>query len=95
MSDAPVLIVEVLSPSSTGTDLTAKLAEYTSLPSLQAYIVASQDEPIVWVWQRDAATGAFPDKPQEVSGREAAIGVAALELSLPMADLYRGIKTGT
>ncbi len=93
--EAPVLIAEILSPSSTGADLTIKLAEYTSLPSLQAYIVASQDEPIVWLWQRDAASRAFPAKPQEIAGREAAITVAGLGLSLPMAELYRGIKTSS
>lgn len=94
-TDKPVLIAEILSPSSVGTDMTAKLAEYTSLPSLLAYAVASQDEPIVWIWQRDEATGAFPDKPHEVAGRETAIAIPALALSLPMADLYRGIKTGS
>lgn len=94
VSEAPIVIVEVLSPSSVGTDMTEKLAEYTSLASLQAYIVASQDEAIVWLWQRDAVSAAFPAKPQEIAGREAAIGVAALNLSLPMAELYRGITTG-
>lgn len=57
LSEAPILIAEILSASSTGMDLTIKLA---SLPSLHAYIVASQDEAIVWVWQRDGASGAFP-----------------------------------
>src|SRR6478672_7404835 len=42
--------VEVLSPSSAGMDFTEKVAEYTSLSSLEAYIVASQDEAICWVW---------------------------------------------
>lgn len=95
VSEAPVLIAEILSASSTGVDLTIKLAEYTSLPSLQAYIVASQDDAIVWVWQRDAVSGAFPAKPHEIAGREASISLTALELSLPMDELYRGIKTGT
>lgn len=93
-TDRPVVIVEILSPSSVGTDMTEKLAEYTSLPSLQSYIVASQDEAIVWVWQRNAASGAFPSKPQEIAGREASIVITALDLALPMAELYRGIKTG-
>lgn len=94
VSEAPVLIVEVLSPSSAVTEMTAKLAEYTSLPSLLAYIVASQDEPIVWVWLRDETSLALPVKPSEVAVREAVIDIAALALALPMAELYRGIKTG-
>lgn len=89
----PAILVEVLSPSTSGTDFIEKLQEYCTFGTLQAYIVASQDEAIVWVWQRDAASGAFPAKPQEIAGRKAAVELTALGLSLPMAELYRGIKT--
>jgi len=42
-SDLPVLIIEVLSPSSGAGDFVEKLAEYQTIPSIEAYIVASQD----------------------------------------------------
>ena len=87
----PVVLVEVLSPSSIGTDMTVKVAEYTSLASLEAYIVASQDQPILWVWQRNSETREFPAKPEQIDGREQTLGIAALGLSLPHAELYRGI----
>ena len=87
----PIILVEVLSPSSVGRDLNVKLAEYTSLASLEAYIVASQDEPIVWVWQRDAVTRTFPAKPLEIGGRDGAIEISALKLSLPLAELLRAV----
>jgi Uma2 family endonuclease len=90
-TDKPVLLVEVLSPSSVATDMTVKLAEYTQLQSLEAYIVASQDEPIVWMWQRDAQSKCFPSKPQEFSGRDDVINVSGLSISLPLSELYRGI----
>lgn len=90
-TDSPVLIVEVLSPSSAGRDLVEKLAEYTSLPSLEAYIVASQDQPIVRVWQRDAATRAFPALPVEVAGPDGSITIEALGVTLPLGEVYRGI----
>lgn len=89
-----VLLVEVLSPSSASRDLNLKLAEYTSLPSLQCYVVASQDEAIVWVWQRQPETGAFPAQPEEIAGPEAAIAIPARSLSLPLADIYRGTLPG-
>jgi Uma2 family endonuclease len=89
-TNRPVILVEVLSPSSAGTDFTEKLAEYTSLPSLEAYIVASQDEPICWLWQR-GADGAFPRLPEEIKGRDAAIALSARAISLPLAEIYRGI----
>jgi Uma2 family endonuclease len=92
-TELPVVLVEVLSPSSVATDMTVKLAEYTSLASLEAYIVASQDEPILWVWQRDAASRAFPSKPQQIDGRDQSLAIAALAITLPLAQLYRGIAT--
>ena len=87
----PVVIVEVLSPSSTGRDMHEKRSEYLGLPSLAAYIVASQDEPIIWVWQRDAASREFAAEPTEIAGRERAVTLDALAISLPLAEIYRGI----
>jgi Uma2 family endonuclease len=92
-TDTPTVLVEVLSPSSVGDDMTAKLAEYTSLPSLEAYIVASQDEPICWVWQRSGEDRSFPKTPEEIAGRDKAIAIAAHGVSLPMSEIYRGIGT--
>ena len=90
-STRPLLVVEVLSPSSVARDMNLKLAEYTSLPSLQCYIVASQDEAIVWVWQRDEDTGTFPALPQEISGLDGRIDVRGLGIDPPLAEIYRGI----
>jgi Uma2 family endonuclease len=91
-SERPVVLVEVLSPSSVGRDMNLKLAEYTSLASLECYIVASQDEAICWVWQRAGESRAFPPKPDEIKGQEAAIGITALSISLPIAEVYKGIS---
>jgi Uma2 family endonuclease len=91
-TDRPVVLVEVASPSSEKTDTTLKLDEYTSLDSLECYIVASQKEPVVWVWQRTGADRAFPAKPAEIKGRDAAIGIPALAVSIPMAEFYLGIS---
>jgi len=88
---APMFLVEVVSPTSAGRDLTVKANEYTSLPSLQAYIVASQDQPVMWFWQRDAGTGAFSELPIEIEGAERSIDIAALRISLPLIEIYRGI----
>jgi Uma2 family endonuclease len=88
---APALIVEVLSPTSGDRDLDVKPAEYLSLPSLRAYIVASQDEPACLVWLHDAATGKFPVEPQRVAGLDAVIDVPSLGLQIPLQAVYRGI----
>lgn len=92
LAEQPALLVEVLSPSSAVTDLRAKVAEYTSLASLEAYVVASQDAPIVWIWQRRPDRDqAFPPEPVEISGPNAVVTVDRLGLTLPLAELYRGI----
>lgn len=93
-AEYPIILVEVLSVSSPALDLRIKPAEYTSLPSLEAYIVASQDEPICWVWQREQSSG-FPRDPAEVKGREAVIVLNARGISLPLAEIYRGIGTAS
>ena len=48
----PILIAEVLSPSSLARDMVEKSAEYTALPALLNYLVLAQEEPRVWVWSR-------------------------------------------
>jgi Uma2 family endonuclease len=89
---APVLLVEVLSPSTAATDLGDKAAEYLEIPSLLAYIVLSQDAPKAWVWAR--ATGEFAPGPAVIAETESVIRIPALQLELPLAEIYAGIKTG-
>jgi Uma2 family endonuclease len=89
---APVLLVEVLSPSTAATDLGDKAAEYLQIPSLIAYIVLSQDEPKTWVWARAGAQ--FAPGPAVIAGAEAIIRIAAPQLELPLAEIYAGINTG-
>lgn len=88
----PVFIAEVLSPSSLALDLQEKAAEYMSLPSLEAYLVAAHDEPRVWLWQRGPdGQRAFPAHPQQTAGALAAVEIAALAVTLPLAEIYAGI----
>jgi len=91
-SHSPAVLVEVLSPSSGARDFVEKLAEYQTFVTLEAYIIASQDEPICWLWQR-GEDGAFPARPAEINGREAAIELNARAISVPMAEIYRGIPS--
>ncbi|EJW11291.1 hypothetical protein A33M_3302 [Rhodovulum sp. PH10] len=85
---APVLIAEVLSPSTLATDFGAKVREYTGLPSLLTYLVLSQDEPRAWVWRR-GENGAFPDEPEMLEGRDAVVPLPALDgATLPLAEVY-------
>jgi Uma2 family endonuclease len=89
---APVLLAEVLSPSTVEIDLGDKAAEYLQNPNLLAYIVLSQDEAKAWVYMRAGAQ--FTPGPEVISGTETAIRIAALQLELPMTDIYAGMKVG-
>jgi Uma2 family endonuclease len=91
-SNAAVVLIEVRSPASVLQDLKTKLNEYTTLPWREAYIVASQDEPISWIWQRSRDDArAFPPEPQEINGRTEAVSIDALGVTIPLAGLYLGI----
>ena len=48
----PILLVEVLSPSTRRTDLTEKLVNYSNIPSLLEYVIVHQDNPHVHIHRR-------------------------------------------
>jgi Uma2 family endonuclease len=85
---APVLVAEVLSPSTTKIDLGDKAADYLRLSSLATYLVFAQDEIKAWAYQRG---GEFPPGPQVFAGADASIRVPALSIDLPLIDIYAGI----
>jgi Uma2 family endonuclease len=87
VSEQPFVIVEVLSPSSIQIDMREKAEEYLSLSSLHAYVVASQDEPRVWVWRR-GEDGVFPKEPEMIAGADKALAVPALGLSVSLGEVY-------
>jgi Uma2 family endonuclease len=93
-TSTPILLAEVLSPSNAETDFGDKMAEHLELPSLLTYVVLSQDEPKAWMWSRPSAPVPFAPVPKVISGSEAVIPVAGLQLELPMAEIYAGVEAG-
>jgi Uma2 family endonuclease len=87
---APILIGEVLSPSSERVDLGDKPSEYLHLPSLAIYLVFAHDELKAWVWTR-GATG-FSAAPEIVSGEDAIIKLDALGIDLPLREVYARVR---
>jgi Uma2 family endonuclease len=82
---APILIAEVISPSSATDDLGDKAAQYLKMTSLSTYLVLAQDEPKVWVWVR-GSTG-FPAGP-EVIAADGSIRIPSLSIDLALAEIY-------
>ncbi|MDX2290305.1 MAG: hypothetical protein NW217_15990 [Hyphomicrobiaceae bacterium] len=71
-------------------DLRRKPPEYMALPSLVAYVVASQDAPALLAWVRDA-DGTFPAEPAEFSDDEASLSVPTLGVGLALKEIFAGI----
>jgi Uma2 family endonuclease len=88
---APILIAEVISPSSATDDLGDKAAQYLKMTSLDAYLVLAQDEPKAWIWVR-GSTG-FPAG-AEIIGADGSIRIPALSIDLALAEIYGGQKKG-
>ncbi len=86
--DQPVLIIEVLSPSTRRYDLDEKMTAYLTIPSLECYIALEQHQPIAIVMRR--VNGGFLR--ELVEGIERTIDLPFLGCSLPMRDIYDGIE---
>lgn len=86
--DLPVLIIEVLSPSTRSYDLDEKMNAYLQIPCLQCYIALEQHQPIAVVMRRSDA-GFLR---QVVEGVEGNIPLPFLGCELAMRELYDGIE---
>jgi Uma2 family endonuclease len=84
----PLLVAEILSPSSRARDFGEKATDYTAIPSLLHSLVLSQDEPRVWLWSR--TDGVFGE-PAMLVGAEAVLPLVGFDLTLALAEIYRGI----
>lgn len=84
----PVLLVEVLSPSTILTDINQKLEEYTQIESLQAYLLVAQDQAKVERYQRHESDQWLY---QLVTGLDGEVSIPTLELTLSLAQIYRRV----
>ncbi|AWB22855.1 Uma2 family endonuclease [Methylobacterium currus] len=83
----PILIAEVLSPSTMNNDRGRKAAFYQGLQTLRAYLIVYSDEARVELWSR----GNGPDATVRVLGRDDVIPLPDLDGAIPVAALYEDI----
>ncbi len=81
----PVLIAEILSPSTAEYDRTTKFAYYQKMPSLRHYLLLSQAAWIVEWFRRDEAGQWIYTL---LTGPDSLLQIADLGLSLPLRELY-------
>jgi len=82
----PVLVVEVLSPTTITIDFNRKLLDYQQIPSMRGVLLVSSMERPVSHWRRQ------PDGWTEHRHRRAAtVRLSGLPVTIAMRDLYDGI----
>ena len=88
----PILIAEVLSPSTSGVDRGEKMRDYLQIETLEVYLLVTQNEPRVEMFSRREDGGWNYDT---ISGLEASLSIPALSISLKLADIYRRVPFET
>ncbi|MBD2432432.1 MULTISPECIES: Uma2 family endonuclease [Fischerella] len=83
----PLVIVEVLSPSTADYDRQNKFRMYRSIPSFSEYLLVEQDEPFVERYSKQTQGWLLSD----FNGLERAISLESVGIELPMAEFYRGV----
>jgi Uma2 family endonuclease len=86
--EQPILLVEVLSPSTERIDRTEKLAAYRRIPSLMELVLAEQDIPKLEVFRR--ATGWASETYLPGDG----FRLESVSLDFTVDDIYRRLKFG-
>ena len=84
----PLVLFDVLSPSTEAYDRGAKFAHYRRLTSLKYYVLISQTEPLVERYERQESNDWLLT---ELRGLDAMLALPALEISIPLRDLYERI----
>ncbi len=86
-TDSPTVILEVLSPSTRRQDETLKLRDYLTIPSLQTYILAEADSPLITIHRRDG------DKFQRemLAGLDAVLALPEVGIEISLNELYQDV----
>jgi len=82
---SPRIIVEVLSPSTENYDRGEKFARYRCCPSLEVYMLVSQDEPLVEVYRRSTGWK------QECFSAGQTIKLDQIGLDFLVDEIYEGV----
>jgi len=86
-TDSPSVILEVLSPTTRRNDQVQKLRDYITIPSLQTYIMAETDSPLLTIQRRDGGTF----RREVIGGLDATLKLPEVGVEIPFAELYQDI----
>jgi Uma2 family endonuclease len=82
--EAPLVVIEILSPTTEATDRREKLRAYRTLPSLKEYLLVSQEQAQVEIYRRrgDIGWDIITYEPGDT------VEIASLEIKLDMDEIY-------
>jgi Uma2 family endonuclease len=86
-TEAPSVILEVLSPNTRRIDEVQKLRDYLTIPSLETYILAETDSPFLTLHRKDG-TGF---RRETLSGLGSTLDLPGVGISISLAELYRDV----
>lgn len=86
----PVVVVEVLSPSTMRVDRVLKFERYRAIPTLHQIVFVYQDSVRVESWLREG--GDWREEPVLLLQLEDSLAVPVLGASLSVADIYAGVR---
>jgi Uma2 family endonuclease len=89
----PLLIVEVLSPSTQGYDRGEKFRKYRSIPSLREYLLISQSEVYIEHYSQPEKSDIL--QLQICDRIEQKMTLHSLNIELPLTEIYRRINYKT
>ena len=88
----PLLIIEVLSPSTQGYDRGDKFRKYRSLASFYEYVLVSQTEPYIEHYYKQEDQNHNRWQLQVYDQIDQAVFLHSLNVEMPMEEIYRRIK---
>lgn len=89
--EKPILIIEVLSPSTRQTDKREKLRVYQQLSTVQEYVIVEQDKIKVEIHRRQT-DGRWITYYYDKSDHDETIEFQSVELELTLEEIYRRVK---
>ncbi len=81
----PIVVFEVLSPSTLDFDRLRKVEEYKAVPTIRHVVIVEPTRPQVLVWSREEGGDWRAD---EILGLGGSVELAAVDIALPMAEIY-------
>ncbi len=87
----PIAVFEVLSKSTEWFDQSLKLRDYDAVGSIRLYVLISQDQAKIMVYDRDEAGRFGPQNMRVITGLSASIDIPELEIALPAEEIYDSI----